>query len=244
MQLTIVESLEELGRKAAAIIAEEIQRKPDLVLGLATGSSPIPLYQELIRLNRAGEIDCSAVRTFNLDEYVGLDPSHDQSYRHFMNTELFDQINIDKANTHVPDGRAADLEAGCAEYEEKIRAAGGIDVQVLGIGRNGHVAFNEPGSSLDSRTRVVDLTEDTINANARFFETKEDVPTRAVSMGIGTVMEARKIVLVANGANKIQALHDAIEGPVTPDCPASALQGHPDVTFVVTRDATDKLGKK
>ena len=244
MQLAVVDSLEELGRKAAALIAEEVKKKPHLVLGLATGSSPIPLYRELIRLNQTDEIDFSAVRTFNLDEYVGLDPTHDQSYRCFMNAQLFDRVNIDKANTHVPDGKAKDLEAHCADYEKQIKAAGGVDVQVLGIGRNGHIAFNEPGSSLGSRTRVVDLTEDTIDANSRFFEKKEDVPTRALSMGIGTVMEARKIVLVANGEGKIQPLYDAMEGPVSPDCPASALQGHPDVTFVVTRDATAKLTKK
>jgi len=241
MQVIIVPNKEEMGKRAAALIAEQMRAKPQFVLGLATGSTPLPLYQELIRMNKAGELDFSTAITFNLDEYVGLPPTHDQSYRCFMNVNLFDHININKAATHVPDGMAPDPDVSCEAYECMIEDIGGIDCQVLGIGSNGHIAFNEPGSSLASRTRVVKLTKSTIKDNSRFFARTEDVPTRAISMGIGTVLEAEGIVLLAYGANKADAVAKALEGPVTVSVPASALQLHPRVHWIIAEDAASKL---
>jgi len=233
-----------MGKQAAQLIAAEMKKKPAFVLGLATGSTPISLYQELSRLNRAGEIDFSQVSSFNLDEYVGLLGTHDQSYRYFMNKNLFDHVNIDKKRTHAPDGMAKDLEAHCAEYEKMMKEAGGVDYQVLGIGSNGHIGFNEPGSSLASRTRVVDLTENTIKDNSRFFTSSKDVPTKAISMGIGTILESKHAVLVANGANKAEVVAASIEGCVTASVPASALQFHPAITWVITKDAATKLKRQ
>ena len=241
MRVIRVAGKEEMGKEAAAVIAAGMRAKPHYVLGLATGSTPIALYQELIRLHKDEGLDFSTTITFNLDEYIGLPPTHDQSYRYFMNEQLFDHVNINKANTHVPDGLAEDIEAHCQAYEIMIEDVGGIDCQVLGIGSNGHIAFNEPGSSLASRTRALDLTENTIKDNSRFFEKIEDVPTRAVTMGIGTILEAENILFLANGANKVGATAAALEGPVTVKVPASALQLHPDVTCVVTEDAARGL---
>ena len=241
MRVIIVKDTEKLGAVSAAIIAEDMRGKAAYVLGLATGTSPIPLYNELIRLHREEDLDFSTTITFNLDEYVGLDPAHIQSYRYFMNEHLFDHININKKNTHVPDGLAEDVDAFCARYEDMIDSVGGVDLQVLGIGSNGHIGFSEPGTSLSSRTHKTGLTESTINDNSRLFEKREDVPTSAITMGIGTVLDAARVVLVANGANKTDAIAKAIEGPVTAMIPASALQLHPSVTYVVTEDAASKL---
>jgi glucosamine-6-phosphate deaminase len=233
-----------MGKEAAAIVADDMASQPHCVLGLATGSTPVPLYQELIRLHKEEGLDFSTTITFNLDEYVGLPPTHDQSYRYFMNTQLFDHVNINKRNTHVPDGMAQDIEAHCLAYELMIEDVGGIDCQVLGIGSNGHIAFNEPGSSLASRTRALDLTENTIKDNSRFFDSIDDVPTRAITMGIGTILEADQIVMLASGANKVKAVAAALEGPVTVKVPASALQLHPNVTVVATADAAAGLTLK
>ena len=241
MKVIIVPDKEEMGKRAAALIAEQMRSTPHFVLGLATGSTPLPLYQELVRLNRAGELDFSTTITFNLDEYVGLPPTHDQSYRYFMNQNLFDHININPAATHVPEGMAEDPEAFCEDYERMIAGVGGIDYQVLGIGSNGHIAFNEPGSSLASRTRVVNLTRSTIKDNSRFFPRIEDVPTRAISMGISTILEADRIVMLAYGNSKADAVAKALEGPVTASVPASALQLHDRVTWVIVEDAATKL---
>jgi len=241
MKVAIVKDRAELGKKAAQLVAAEMLSRPRCVLGLATGSSPVPLYQELIRMHREEGLDFSTTITFNLDEYVGLAPDHPQSYRRFMNDQLFDHININKKNTHVPDGLAEDIEAHCAEYEEMIAEAGGIRLQVLGIGSNGHIGFNEPGTSLASRTHRTRLSESTIRDNARFFERREDVPTEAITMGIATILDADRILLVANGANKADAIARALEGPVTAMCPASALQLHPDVTCIITEDAASRL---
>ncbi|UCH36348.1 MAG: glucosamine-6-phosphate deaminase [Armatimonadota bacterium] len=241
MKVIVVPTKEEMGKRAAELIGEQMRVAPHFVMGLATGSTPLPLYAELIRLNKAGELDFSTTITFNLDEYVGLPGTHDQSYRRFMDEHLFDQININKAATHVPDGMVPDPEAFCEAYERMIDDVGGIDYQVLGIGSNGHIAFNEPGASLASRTRVVNLTKNTIKDNSRFFERIEDVPTRAISMGIGTILEAERIVLLAYGENKADAVAQALEGPVTVSCPASALQMHPEVTWVIVDDAASKL---
>jgi glucosamine-6-phosphate deaminase len=241
VRVIVVKTKEEMGKVAGSLVAERMRAKPHCVLGLATGSTPIPLYQELIRLHQQEGLDFSTTITFNLDEYIGLPPTHDQSYRYFMNRQLFDHTNINKAGTHVPDGQADDIEAHCLAYEMMIEDVGGIDVQVLGIGGNGHIGFNEPGSSLASRTRAVDLTPETIRDNARFFASMDDVPTRAISMGIGTVLESETLLMLATGANKASAIRAALEGPISIACPASALQLHPDVTFVVTEDAATGL---
>ena len=241
MKVIIVPDKDEMGRVGGEIIADDMARKPQYVLGLATGSTPIPVYQELIRLHKEEGLDFSTVVTFNLDEYVGIAGDHDQSYRYFMNQQLFDHVNINKKSTHVPDGLAEDVAAHCAEYEMWMDGCGGVNLQVLGIGGNGHIGFNEPGSSLASRTREVKLTQETIEDNSRFFEDIEDVPTTAISMGIGTVLEADRVVLFANGENKAGVVAGALEGPISVACPASALQLHPDVTFVVTEDAASKL---
>jgi glucosamine-6-phosphate deaminase len=241
MRVIIVKDTRHLGKVSARLIAAEMKKKPTFVLGLATGTSPIPLYQELIRLNRSKALDFSTTITFNLDEYAGLKPTHKQSYRYFMNRQLFDHVNINKKSTHVPDGMARDLEASCEEYERMIEDVGGIDYQVLGIGSNGHIGFNEPGTSLGSRTHVTTLAESTITDNSRLFARREEVPTRAVTMGIATILDAERIVLLANGPNKADCIAKAIEGPITATVPASALQLHPRVTFVVTEDAAAKL---
>ena len=241
MKVIVCKDYDEMSRKAAEIFAERIKAKPDIVLGLATGSTPEGLYAELIRMNKAGDISFKQVRTFNLDEYVGLDPDHDQSYRYFMNAKLFDHVDIDKANTRVPGGKADDLAAECAAYEEAMKAAGGVDLQLLGIGSNGHVGFAEPGSPEDGRTSVVDLTESTIKDNSRLFASTGDVPRQAISMGIGTVLDAKEVVLVANKASKADAVARAVEGEPTTDCPASFLQKHPNVTFVIDEAAASKL---
>jgi glucosamine-6-phosphate deaminase len=241
VNVIIVKNDSEMGKRAADLIAEDMGRQPHYVFGFATGSTPLPLYRELIRRNRARELDfCTAV-TFNLDEYVGLQPDHPQSYRYFMEQNLFGRININPAATHVPDGASRRPEEFCDEYEYLIEKVGGIDFQVLGIGGNGHIGFNEPGSSLASRTRVVKLTKSTIAANARFFASAREVPKRAITMGIGTILEAQRIVLLASGAGKADAVAQALEGPVTASCPASALQLHPGVTFVITQNAATKL---
>ena len=241
MRVIRVATEADMGKEGAAIIADGMRMKPHFVLGLATGSTPVPVYKELIRLHKEEGLDFSTTLTFNLDEYIGLPPTHEQSYRCFMNTELFDSVNINKANTHVPDGLAEDIEGHCLTYEMMIEDVGGIDCQVLGIGRNGHIAFNEPGSSLASRTRALDLTQDTIDANSRFFDSIDEVPKRAITMGIGTILEAGSLLLFATGASKATAVKAALEGPVSVSCPASALQLHPDVTCIITEDAASGL---
>lgn len=242
MKVIIVKTSGEMGKTAAGLIAAEMSKKAShFVLGLATGSTPLPLYKELIRLHKEEGLDFSRVSTFNLDEYIGLKPTHDQSYRYFMNQNLFDHININKRFTHVPDGMAKDVEEFCEEYERMILKAGGIDYQVLGIGSNGHIGFNEPGSSLGSLTRIKTLNESTISDNARFFKNKKEVPTQAITMGIGSILDARKVVLLASGANKADAVAGALEGPVTSMVPASALQLHRFSTFVITENSAGKL---
>jgi len=241
MQVLIYPSYEQVSAAAAAVVADVVRSKPDAVLGLATGSTPLGLYEELIRMHTDEGLDFSRVRTFNLDEYVGLSPEHDQSYHYFMHENLFKHINVDLRNVNVPSGTASDYPAFCQWYEDRIEACGGIDVQVLGIGSDGHIAFNEPGSSLASRTRIKTLAEQTIDDNARFFAGKDDVPIYAVTMGVGTILEADKLVLLATGEGKIDAVADAIEGPVSSLCTASALQLHPDSLFFLDAAAAGKL---
>jgi len=234
----IADSMEDMGYRAADMAAEQIADKPDGVLGLATGSTPLPLYEELTRRSDAGEVDFSGVRTVNLDEYVGLPGDHPQSYRYFMQVHLFDHIPIDPANTALPDGMAEDLADECRAYDALIEAWGGIDLQVLGIGHNGHIGFNEPGSVFTLKTHVVDIARRTRIANARFFRgDPERVPGQAVTMGIGNIMAARKIVLLVSGRSKAEILERALCGDVNPLVPASVLQLHPDVTVIADQQA-------
>ena len=235
------ESYQEISRIAAGILCAQAVLSPECVLGLATGGTPVGLYQEMARRCREGEVSFARVRTVNLDEYRGLAPDHDQSYRYFMQTNLFDHIDIKAENTHLLSGLARDPEAECAAYEELIARLGGIDLQLLGIGHNGHIAFNEPADHFPVSTHLVDLTENTIQANARFFQSIDDVPRQALTMGIGTIMRARRILMVVTGEKKADIVCRAFTGPVTPQVPASILQLHPDVTLVGDRDALLKL---
>lgn len=232
MKFITVKTYEELSAKAADIIAAQIIMKPNCVLGLATGSTPVGTYKKLAEKNKAGEIDFSAVTSVNLDEYEGLDGTHDQSYRYFMNKNLFDNVNIDKSRTYVPNGTAADLEKEGHNYDELIKSLGGIDLQLLGIGVDGHIGFNEPDEYFTAATHPVVLDPSTIEANARFFASKDDVPKKAITMGMMSIMQAKKILLVANGKNKLDILKAAMEGPIDPKVPASILQLHPDVTVI------------
>jgi glucosamine-6-phosphate deaminase len=226
---------------AARLIVRLVREKPDAVLGLATGSTPLLLYRELVRLHHTGEVDFRRVRTFNLDEYIGLAPDHPQSYHAFMWENLFRHLNIDPRNVQIPDGLAADVPAFCARYEEQIRAAGGIDLQVLGIGTDGHVGFNEPGSSLASRTRIKTLTAQTRRDSARFFGSEEQVPHHVITMGVGTVMDARQCLLLAFGAGKAKAMAEAVEGAITAMNPATILQLHPTVKVFLDEPAASGL---
>ncbi len=231
MQFIKVENYEQLSEKAAQIIADVVINKPDCVLGLATGSSPIGTYKNLVKWNKEGKLDFSKVMSINLDEYEGLDGEHDQSYRYFMNDNLFNHINIDKANTFVPNGKAADIDAECKTYDQRI-ADHGIDIQLLGIGLDGHIGFNEPDEFFTKETHKVVLDESTIVANARFFESIDDVPKTAITMGMGGIMSAKKVLLIANGQSKKDIIEKAFFGPITPKVPASILQLHNDVTVI------------
>ncbi len=235
MKFITVENYEILSRKAAAIIAAEVIAKPNCVLGLATGSSPIGTYKNLIEWCKNGDLDFSEVSSINLDEYTGLDGDNDQSYRYFMNNNLFNFINIDKEKTFVPNGKATDIKAECEAYDKRI-AEMGIDIQLLGIGLDGHIGFNEPDEFFTKETHQVTLDPSTIEANARFFESIDDVPKTAVTMGMGGIMSAKKVLLIANGKNKKDILEKAFFGPIDPKVPASILQLHPDVTVIFSEN--------
>lgn len=241
MKVVILKDAAEVAKYGAAIFIKQIKRKPDSVLGLATGSTPVALYKELIAAYRAGRVSFKQVSTFNLDEYLGLTGSHPQSYRYFMNQQLFNHIDIDQSQTAVPPGDAEDPFSACEDYESNIAHKGGIDLQLLGIGRNGHIGFNEPSSSLRSRTRIKTLTRATISDNARFFGPDEYQPHLSITMGIGTILESKKVVLLATGANKAEAIKATVEGPLTAACPASALQLHEHVVLVIDEAAASQL---
>jgi glucosamine-6-phosphate deaminase len=241
MEVVIVKDAREAGRTAASAVAALLRRRPEAVLGLATGSSPLPVYDELARLHAQEGLDFSRARAFALDEYVGLPADHPESYRSVIRRDFAGRVNIDPARVHSPDGAAADLEASCAGYEQAIVDAGGVDLQILGIGTDGHIGFNEPGSSLASRTRIKTLTEQTRRDNARFFSSHDEVPHHVVTQGVGTIMAARHVVLVATGALKAEAVHGLVEGPVTAMCVASVLQFHPHTTVVVDEAAASAL---
>lgn len=242
MLVLIQPSYEELSREAARIVANAVKSNPRITLGLATGGTMFEMYKELVRVHKEEGIDFSGVATFNLDEYLGLSADHPQSFHRFMRENLFDHVNIPRSRIHVPDGTVrGGYEEYCAAYESAIRDAGGIDLQVLGIGRNGHIGFNEPASSFASRTRLKVLTSETIEDNRKFFQPGEAMPECAITMGLGTILEARKILILAAGAAKARAVEKAIEGPITASVTASCLQWHPDVTFVIDEDAASQL---
>lgn len=232
---------QDMSRKAANIISAQIIMKPNCVLGLATGSSPAGTYKQLIEWYKKGDLDFSQVTSINLDEYKGLSPENDQSYRYFMNTNLFDHVNIDKSRTFVPNGLEEDSEKACSDYNQIITASGGIDLQLLGLGHNGHIGFNEPGAAFERETHCVDLTESTIEANKRFFASEEDVPRQAYTMGIKSIMQAKKILVIVSGADKAEILQKVLHGPITPSVPASILQMHNDVTIVADEAALERL---
>lgn len=241
MKIYAEKDYQKMSLRAASIIAAEVIRNPSCVLGLATGSSPEGTYRELIRLHQEGLVTFRDVQTVNLDEYYGLSPEHEQSYRYFMQKHFFDHVDIVPENTSVPDGLAEDPAQECETYDMSIDLMGGIDLQLLGVGRNGHIGFNEPGDCFIRDPHLVDLTEGTIEANARFFEKKEDVPKQALTMGIGNIMSAGRVLLIASGQEKAQALYDMVCGPITPRCPASILQLHPDVVVVADEAALSLL---
>ena len=244
MRIYAAKDYADLSRKAANIISAQVIMKPNAVLGLATGSTPVGAYRQLIEWYNKGDVDFFQISSVNLDEYKGLSGEHDQSYRYFMNRNFFDHINIKKENTNVPNGLAQDAEAECQRYNHVIKTLGGIDLQLLGIGGNGHIGFNEPGTAFEKETHLVTLTEQTRESNARFFAGLDEVPTHAFTMGIKSIMSAKKILLLATGENKAKALYDSFFGPVTPGVPASILQLHNDCTIIADEEALALIREK
>ena len=244
IKIIAAENVIEVGKKAADVVTEVLKNKSDAVLGLATGSSPIEMYKELIRRCSAGEISFKNVKTVNLDEYVGLEPTHDQSYAYFMSDNLFNHVDIDKKNTNLPSGLASDPEAECKRYDAVVDSMGGVDLQVLGIGNNGHIGFNEPSDHFTYGTNCVELTASTIDANSRFFASRDLVPTKAITMGIGQIMKAKKILLIANGKGKAEILERSLFGDVTPSVPASILRFAADVVVCADAEALSVIAAK
>ncbi|MGL5616147.1 MAG: glucosamine-6-phosphate deaminase, partial [Sarcina sp.] len=234
---------EEMSRLAAEFMAAEVNKKPEIILGLATGGTPVGMYKELIRMCDSKEVDFSKATTVNLDEYIGLSGEHPQSYRYFMNSNLFNHINIDKSKTYVPNGQAENVAKECESYDANIRELGGIDLQLLGLGSNGHVAFNEPNEYLTVGSHETKLTQSTIEANARFFNSMDEVPKTAITMGLGGIMQAKKILVIANGEGKAEVVEQLMNGKITTEVPASMLQMHRDVTIIVDEAAASKLNK-
>lgn len=241
MRIIQTEDYQSMSTQVAALIAAQVLSKPESVLGLATGSTPIEAYQRLIEWHEQGGLSFAHVCTVNLDEYYGLAPDHEQSYRHFMQVNLFDHVDIDPINTHMPDGLATVPAIECARFDALIRSLGGVDLQLLGLGHNGHIGFNEPGPAFLLPTHLVDLAESTIDANSRLFASKDEVPRQAITMGIGGIMSAKRVLMAVSGADKADAVAKAFDGPVTPEVPASILQLHPDVVLVGDRAALSKL---
>lgn len=241
MRIIITKDYEEMSKKAASIVASQMVLKPNSVLGLATGDTPLGMYKELIELYKKDNIDFSKIDTFNLDEYYGLNVENPHSYAYYMREKFFKHINVKKKNTNILDGMTNDIQKECKDYEKRIKEAGGIDLQVLGIGRNGHIGFNEPDLKFEASTHIVHLDTDTINANARFFDDVEDVPTKAISMGIKTIMGAKKIMLLASGKEKAKSIYNTLKGEITPKVPASILQLHPDVIVILDEEAASNI---
>lgn len=244
MRIICVNNYEEMSKKAANVVTSQLILKPDSVLGFATGSTPLGMYKQLVKTYKAGHIDFQETTTFNLDEYYGLNKKNKQSYYFYMYENFFRHINIDMNRVNIPNGMAKNIDEECFEYERKIRSGGGIDLQVLGIGRNGHIGFNEPDIKFEALTHMVKLDEQTIKDNSRFFDSIEAVPTKAISMGIKTIMRAKRIILLASGKEKADAISGAIYGKIIPELPASVLQLHPDVIFIVDTEAASKLDLK
>ncbi len=244
LKIIIAKDYDQISREASLLIAEEIQKKPDLVLGLATGSTPLGTYKELIRLYREKKLDFSRVKTFNLDEYYGLSPDSKQSYAYYMKENFFKHINILTANTHIPDGKAGNIDEECKHYDRMIEEHGGIDLQILGIGSSGHIGFNEPEKELDINTHLVELSKKTISDNSRFFNSKEEVPTHAITMGLGSIMRAKKILLLVYGANKAGIIPQIINGRFTTEVPASILQIHADTTVIIDEELVNNIEDK
>lgn len=241
MKIIVTENYNMLSKAAADIIQKVINAKNDAVLGLATGGTPIGTYEELINRYNEKKIDFSNITTINLDEYIGLDGDNTESYRYFMNNKLFNHINIDKNKTFLPNGVAEDIEKECREYDKRIDEVGGIDVQILGVGNNGHIAFNEPNKYLDINTHVVELKEETIKANSRFFDSLDEVPKKAITMGIGKIMQAKKIILLAYGKGKAEAIEGLLSSKITTENPSTILNLHPDVTLIIDKELRDNL---
>jgi glucosamine-6-phosphate deaminase len=241
MKILVVKNYDEMSKVAAKELAEVISKKPEATLGLATGGTPVGMYKELIDMHKNNSLDFSKVTTVNLDEYVGLSGEHDQSYRYFMDSNLFNHVNIRKEYTYVPNGLAEDMLKECVNYDKRIEELGGIDVQVLGIGSNGHIGFNEPSDTLSLGTHVTDLAESTIEANSRYFESKEEVPTKALTMGLCAIMKAKKILLMVSGESKAEIMDKVVNGKITTQVPASFLQMHKDVVLIIDEDAARKI---
>ena len=241
MEVIIQPNYDQMSKIAAQIVVEVLNAKPNAVLGMATGSTPLGLYKELVRLHQKDQLDFSRVTTFNLDEYVGLPVNHPQSYHYFMHEHFFKHVNIPPQNINIPSGTTSNYPAFCEWYEQRIAQCGGIDLQILGIGSDGHIAFNEPTSSMSSRTRLKTLSKQTIDDNARFFDRREDVPVYAITMGVGTILDARKLILIGSGKAKARAIAQAVEGPVTSMVTASAIQLHRDAVVIVDREAAAEL---
>lgn len=244
MRIIITDTYEDMSKKAATIVASQVNLKPNSILGLATGGTPVGMYQELVKMYNDNEVDFSETKTFNLDEYYPIDRDNDQSYYYYMNENLFKHINVSNDNINIPNGKAEDIEKECYEYDKNIYNSGGIDLQVLGIGNNGHIGFNEPDVTFESGTHKVKLDDETINANARFFDSVEDVPTEAISMGMKTIMQSNKIVLLANGKGKAKIIDKMLFGEISPNVPASILQLHPHVIVIIDKEAAKYIEDK
>lgn len=244
MRILVCKNYDEMSKKAAQIIASQVTLKPDSILGLATGSTPIGMYKNLVEMYNDGNLDFSDVKSFNLDEYYKLPRENDQSYYYFMHENLFDHINIKEENINIPNGMAKDVELECKEYDDSIKEIGGIDIQVLGIGHNAHIGFNEPSNEFVKGTNLVDLKQSTIEANARFFNSIDDVPKKAVTMGIGSIFKSKKIMLLASGQGKAEAIYSTVYGDITPQVPSSILQLHYDVILILDEAAASKLKKE
>lgn len=237
MRIYVLDNYEEISMKAASILASQIILKPDSVLGLATGSTPLGMYRELVKMHKKGILDFSQVITFNLDEYVGIPPEHPQSYHYYMYNNFFNHLNMKKENINIPPGDEKSVHKVCEDYEQKLRSVSRIDLQVTGIGTNGHVGFNEPDQELNVNTHLIDLKEETIEANSRFFSSPEEVPRQAISMGMGSIMKAKKIIMLANGPNKAKPIEEVVNGKISTQLPASLVQLHPDVTLILDGEA-------
>ncbi len=239
MRIYVLDDYEEMSMKAASIVASQIILKPDSVIGLATGSTPLGMYRELVKMHKKGILDFSQVITFNLDEYVGIPPEHPQSYHYYMYNNFFNHLNMKKENINIPPGDEKSVHKVCEDYEQRLCSVGRIDLQVTGIGTNGHVGFNEPDQELNVNTHLIDLKEETIEANSRFFSSPEEVPRQAISMGMGSIMKAKKIIMLANGPNKAKPIEGVVKGKISTQLPASLVQLHPDVTLILDGEAAN-----